>query len=369
MAPPEQGAIVFQRVTLRYMPQAEPVLAGASFAIQPGQVVAVTGAEGTGKSTLLLLIAGLYRPQGGLVRIDGHDVRSFNPAVLRRSIGWVPQSPGLLYGTVAQNLRLARPSASDAELRAAAAEAGVLETIEALPQGFDTRVGDNQSGRLPRSILQRIALAGALLRDAPILLLDEPVAGLDDACAKAFTDVIAAHRGRCTILMATHRPSHIRAGRPRAARAGRAGRGTRAAERSDRAASDQNTHRRPAGECRLRERRCRQQLESCLMSKTANPAATAKSCPHDRATDPAARQPRAASRQPCARPGGTARPRIGTRRRAGNRPARRSDPNLGGLDPCAGSGRQRRRDLAGGRAGARTASRRRHRRRSAGERR
>ncbi|MEE1613237.1 peptidase domain-containing ABC transporter [Microvirga sp. CF3016] len=210
MAPPEQGGIVFQRVTLRYLPQSEPVLAGASFSIQPGQVVAVTGAEGSGKSTLLLLIAGLYRPQGGLVRIDSHDVRSFNPAVLRRSIGWVPQSPGLLYGTVAQNLRLARPSASDADLRNAAAEAGVLEAIEALPQGFDTRVGDNQSGRLPRSILQRIALAAALLRDAPILLLDEPVAGLDDACAKAFTDVIASRRGRCTILMATHRPSHIR---------------------------------------------------------------------------------------------------------------------------------------------------------------
>ncbi|MBL0402633.1 ATP-binding cassette domain-containing protein [Microvirga aerilata] len=210
MAPPAQGAIVFHRVTLRYLPQSEPVLAGAGFAIQHGQVVAVTGAEGAGKSSLLLLIAGLYRPQGGLVRIDGHDVRSFNPAVLRRSIGWVPQSPGLLYGTVAQNLRLARPSASDAELRRAAAEAGVLEAIEALPQGFDTRVGDNQSGRLPRSILQRIALASALLRDAPILLLDEPVAGLDDACARAFTDVIASRRGSCTILMATHRPSHIR---------------------------------------------------------------------------------------------------------------------------------------------------------------
>jgi len=210
MAPPEQGAIVFHRVTLRYLPQSEPVLAGASFSIQPGQVVAVTGAEGAGKSSLLLLIAGLYRPQGGLVRIDGHDVRAFDPAVLRRSIGWVPQSPGLLYGTVAQNLRLARPTASDAQLREAAAEAGVLEAIEALPQGFDTRVGDNHSGRLPRSILLRIALAGALLRDAPILLLDEPVAGLDDACASAFTDVISARRGRCTIVMATHRPSHIR---------------------------------------------------------------------------------------------------------------------------------------------------------------
>ncbi|WP_134494042.1 peptidase domain-containing ABC transporter [Microvirga pakistanensis] len=210
MAPPEQGGIAFHRVTLRYLPQSEPVLAGASFAIQPGQVVAVTGAEGTGKSTLLLLVAGLYRPQGGLIRIDGHDVRSFNPAVLRRSIGWVPQSPSLLYGTVAQNLRLACASASDEQLRAAAAEAGVLDAIEALPQGFDTRVGDNHSSRLPRSILQRIALAGALLRDAPILLLDEPVSGLDDACAKAFTDVITARRGRSTILMATHRPSHIR---------------------------------------------------------------------------------------------------------------------------------------------------------------
>jgi ATP-binding cassette, subfamily C, bacterial LapB len=210
MAPPEQGAIAFHRVTLRYLPQSEPVLTGASFSIQPGQVVAVTGTEGAGKSSLLLVIAGLYRPQGGLVRIDGHDVRAFDPAVLRRSIGWVPQSPGLLYGTVAQNLRLARPTASDAELRAAAAEAGVLEAIEALPQGFDTRVGDNHSGRLPRSILLRIALAGALLRNAPILLLDEPVAGLDDACANAFTDVINARRGRCTIVMATHRPSHIR---------------------------------------------------------------------------------------------------------------------------------------------------------------
>lgn len=210
MAPPEQGAIVFHRVTLRYLQQSEPVLAGASFSIRPGEVVAIIGAEGVGKSSLMMLVAGLYRPQGGVVRIDGHDVRAFDPAVLRRNIGWVPQAPELLYGTIAQNLRLAHPTASEAELRAATAEAGVLDAIEALPEGFDTRVGDNYSGRLPRSILLRIALAGALLRDAPILLLDEPVSGLDDACAKAFTEVIAARRGRCTILMATHRPSHIR---------------------------------------------------------------------------------------------------------------------------------------------------------------
>jgi len=210
MAPPERGEIVFHRVTLRYLAQAEPVLAGASVSIRPGEVVAVVGGEGAGKSSLLLLVAGLYRPQGGVVRIDGHDVRAFDPAVLRRNIGWVPQKPELLYGTVAQNLRLAHPTASDSVLRRAAAEAGVLAAIEALPQGFDTRVGDNRSGSLPRSILLRIALAAALLRDAPILLLDEPVAGLDDACAQAFTDVIASRRGRCTILMATHRPSHVK---------------------------------------------------------------------------------------------------------------------------------------------------------------
>jgi ATP-binding cassette subfamily C protein/ATP-binding cassette subfamily C protein LapB len=209
MAPPERGAIEFHRVTLRYLAQAEPVLAGANVAIRPGEVVAVIGAEGAGKSSVLRLVAGLYRPQGGVVRIDGHDVRGFDPAVLRRNIGWVPQSPELLYGTVAQNLRLAHPTASDEDLRRAAAEAGVLASIEGLPRGFDTRVGDNQSGRLPRSILLRLALAAALLRKAPILLLDEPVAGLDDDCADAFTRVIASRRGRSTILMATHRPSHV----------------------------------------------------------------------------------------------------------------------------------------------------------------
>ncbi|WP_169747449.1 peptidase domain-containing ABC transporter [Belnapia moabensis] len=209
MAPPEAGAISFQRVTLRYLPQSEPVLAGASLTIRPGEVVAVTGGDGAGKSSVLRLVAGLYRPQGGLVRIDGHDVRAFDPAVLRRSIGWVPQAPEMLYGTIAQNLRLAHPTAEDDQLRRAAREARVLAAIEMLPEGFDTRVGDNLSTRLPRSILLRIALARALLRDAPILLLDEPATGLDDVCAEAFAEVVKARRGRCTILMATHRPSHM----------------------------------------------------------------------------------------------------------------------------------------------------------------
>lgn len=210
MAPPERGDVVFHRVSLRYLAQSEPVLAGASFQIAHGEVVAITGAEGAGKSSLLRLVAGLYRPQSGVVRIGGHDIRAFEPTVLRRAVAWVPQNPELIYGTIAQNLRLAAPSASDAALRRAAADAHVLDAILALPQGFDTRVGDNATARLPRSILLRITLARALLRDAPVLLLDEPVAGLDDECAAAFTAIIAGRRGHATILMSTHRPSHAR---------------------------------------------------------------------------------------------------------------------------------------------------------------
>jgi ATP-binding cassette subfamily C protein/ATP-binding cassette subfamily C protein LapB len=210
MAAPARGDVVFHRVSLRYLPQAEPVLAGASFAIRHGEVVAVTGADGSGKSTLLQLVAGLYRPQGGVVRVGGHDVRAYDPAVLRRAVAYVPQTPRLLYGTIAQNLRLAAPDATEEALRRACAEAHVLSAVEALPEGFDTRVGDNATGSLPRSLLVRLGLARALLRDAPVLLLDEPVAGLDEATATAFAAVVGTRRGRATILMATHRPSHMR---------------------------------------------------------------------------------------------------------------------------------------------------------------
>jgi ATP-binding cassette, subfamily C, bacterial LapB len=210
LAPPSRGDIQFQRVVLRYTAQSEPVLAGASFSVRHGEVVAVVGANGSGKSTLMKLVAGLYRPQGGVVRIDGQDLRAFDPAVLRRAVACVPQAPDLLYGTIAQNLRLAKPSATDAELREAALAAHALDAIEALPEGWESRVGDNSTARLPRSLLVRITLARALLRDAPVLLFDEPMAGLDDVAADAIAEAIARRRGSATILLATHRPSHLR---------------------------------------------------------------------------------------------------------------------------------------------------------------
>jgi ATP-binding cassette, subfamily C, bacterial LapB len=144
------------------------------------------------------------------VRLDGHDARAYVPSALRRAMAWSPQSPDLIYGTIAQNLRLARPDADEAAMRAALAGAHALEAVEAMPRGLDTRVADNAAEALPRSLLVRLTLARALLTDAPFLLLDEAVAGLDDEVADAFAALLQARRGRSTILMVSHRPSHIR---------------------------------------------------------------------------------------------------------------------------------------------------------------
>jgi ATP-binding cassette subfamily C protein/ATP-binding cassette subfamily C protein LapB len=209
-AAPLRGAIQFQRVVLRYPGRSEAVLSGVSFDVRHGEVVALTGPEGAGKSSILKLVAGLYAPQSGAVRVDRHDTRAYDVAVLRRAMAWVPQSPDLIYGSIAQNLRLARPDASDDALRDAARTAHVLDAIEALPQGFATRISDNDADALPRSLLVRLTLARALICEAPILLLDEAVAGLDDEAADALAALIVARRGDATILMVSHRPSHIR---------------------------------------------------------------------------------------------------------------------------------------------------------------
>lgn len=209
-AAPIGGGLQFRKVALRFPGRADPILAGASFEVAAGEMVALTGAAGSGKSTLLRLAAGLHAPQSGAVRVDGHDARAYDPAALRRAMAWAPQTPDMIYGTIAQNLRLARPDADDAALRRALDGAHALEAVAALPLALETRIADNAAQALPRSLLVRLTLARALLSEAPFLLLDEAVAGLDDAAADAFAATIAARRGRATILMASHRPSHIR---------------------------------------------------------------------------------------------------------------------------------------------------------------
>ena len=203
------GAVSFSRVSFRYSPESDPALVGVNFDIKPGQVIAVVGANGAGKSSLIKLVAGMYQPQAGAVLIDGADIRQMDPQTLRQAISYVPQDIEFFRGSIAQNLRLANPVASQDDLRMACMSAGVLQDIENLPKGFTTRVGDQHSSRFSASFLQRLALARAFVREAPVILFDEPTNGLDQKADRAFQHTINRLRGGSTIFLITHRPSHL----------------------------------------------------------------------------------------------------------------------------------------------------------------
>jgi ATP-binding cassette subfamily C protein/ATP-binding cassette subfamily C protein LapB len=176
-----------------------------------GRLIAICGPTGAGKTSLLKAIAAMHQPlAGGAVLFDGIDVRQFEPRELRRRIAYVPQVCQLFRGTIAQNLRLGAPTVSLDELCEAAAQAGVLNDILAMPDGFDTRIGDQELNRLPPSMQQRLALGRAYLRIAPVLLLDEPANSLDADRDRALIAQLKRLRGRTTTLLVTHRPSHMR---------------------------------------------------------------------------------------------------------------------------------------------------------------
>lgn len=205
-----RGHIGFSRVGFRYNSVGEPALNGLSFEVKPGEILAITGPNGAGKSTVLSLILGLYRPQAGLITMDGIDTRQLHPQELRRAIAYVPQHAELFHGTIAQNLRLAAPTASDQALRQACADAGVLDDILALPQGFETRIGDQNTLSYNAGFRTCLAVARALLKNAPVLLLDEVGQALDHAGDAHFQTTLKRLKGRTTVIMVSHRPSHIR---------------------------------------------------------------------------------------------------------------------------------------------------------------
>ncbi len=204
------GKINFDRVTFRYAPNEDPALVGASFTIEPGEFIAVVGGNGSGKSTVLKLVAGMYRAQAGSLAIDDTDVRQMNATDLRRVIAYMPQKPSLFYGTIAQNIRLNQPLANDDQLVAAAKQAGILPAINKLPKGFDTLVGDHTTSRLPSGLVHGICLARSYVRKAPIFLLDEPGTSLDKVTDQNLMNHLEKMRGKQTIMMVSHRPSHIR---------------------------------------------------------------------------------------------------------------------------------------------------------------
>ena len=204
------GHIVMDRVSFRYRPNSEPALLGVTFEVKPGEMLSIIGPNASGKSTALKLILAMSRPQAGQVILDGMDIRQINPIALRRAIAYVPQESHFFHGTIAQNLRLAQPMATDEELIEACTKANVMDDVKELAYGFETRIGDQSIQSLPTSFKQRISLARAYLKKAPILLLDEPAKTLDFEGDSAFMKSLNSMRGKMTILMISHRPSHIK---------------------------------------------------------------------------------------------------------------------------------------------------------------
>ena len=204
------GKVQFARVSFRYSLNVDPALVGVDFTVNPGEIIAVTGPNGGGKSTMLKLIMGLYQPQAGSILIDGVDIRQLDPIELRRLVGYAPQDTQFFRATLSQNLRLARPDATDEEIRMALAMAGALAQVEELPKGLEYRVGDNASEQLPASLRQKLTLARAYLTNAPIMLFDEPGAGLDALGDRKFMEALDYFRGKKTVFFISHRPSHIK---------------------------------------------------------------------------------------------------------------------------------------------------------------
>jgi len=212
------GFVSFSRVSIRYSADADPALVGVTFEIVPGEVVAVVGGNGSGKSTVLKLMVGMYNAQAGSIRIDNQDLRQMDPVELRHAVAYVPQSIQFFYGTIAQNLRLAYPTASDEDLRWACYKAGVLDEIEGFVQGsgkwkrsgFEVRIGDSGSGQMPTSVLQRLNLARGYLKRSPIMLFDEPGNGLDFEGDQTFMRMVDELRYNTSCMIVTHRPSHLK---------------------------------------------------------------------------------------------------------------------------------------------------------------
>jgi subfamily B ATP-binding cassette protein MsbA len=206
---PAQGAVAFEHVVFRYESSTDEVLRDVSFTMAPGEVVALVGPSGAGKTTVASLLPRFWDVQQGVVRIDGHDVRTLALADVRGAIGLVPQEPALFSGTVRENIAFGLAGATDAQIEAAARAAHATEFVERLPQGYATLVGE-RGVKLSGGQRQRIALARVFLKDPAIVVLDEATSALDAESERLVEDAMETLlQGRTTLIIA-HRLSTVR---------------------------------------------------------------------------------------------------------------------------------------------------------------
>ncbi len=201
---PARGvAVAFEDVSLTWDPARGPALDGLSFRVPAGETLILTGPSGAGKSTVLEILLGFVRPDSGRVTLNGADIATLVPAAQARLVGWIGQRPVLFAGTIRDNIRFARPEASDSEIDEAAGFARLDSVAATLPQGLDTVVGEGGHG-LSGGQAQRVAIARAFLKNAPLLLLDEPTAHLDPATEAEVLDGLRRLAIGRTVILASH---------------------------------------------------------------------------------------------------------------------------------------------------------------------
>ena len=198
-----KGQIDIEALSFRYAEDRPFLYRDFRLKVAPGRIVAIMGPSGSGKSTLTKLLQGFYQPAGGTIKIDGNDIRYLSANELRHYFGVVPQETVLFSGTIYDNLLMANPHATFDQIARACKMAEVHGTIEALPQGYQTEIGERGVG-LSGGQKQRLAIARALIKRPKILIFDEATSSLDSATAEHFAETVNGLKGQVTMLFITH---------------------------------------------------------------------------------------------------------------------------------------------------------------------